>query len=430
MRSTYLMLALCVFFITGCAVLAPTEEISVSEGSTTPISTIIVPESTDQPPSETSTPGPVSLLIWLPPELDPESDSQAGRILQERLDEFSQLRPDVSVEVRVKAKDGPGGLVDSLNTASAAAPLALPDLVALPYEDMQASALKGLLHPYDGLTTILSDNDWYDYAQELAHLQNSIFGLPFAGDAQVLVYRSTSPEVPPHNWETALQTPGPYVFPAADPSALFTLAQYQANGGSIQDDQGRPFLEQEQLTEVLTFYQQAEAVNFMPFWLTQFQTDDQVWDSFLEYRTNMVVTWSSRYLEEPFADTELAPILTPNGRLFTLADGWVWALTTAKPAHHELSTRLAEFLTESSFLAQWTEALGYLPPRPSSLRSWSNVSVKSQLDRISSSAHLLPTQDILSSLGPALEAATVDVLKQQSDPVSAAESAINSLSGP
>ena len=430
MKSKFITLALIIPILVGCSLLAPTEETLVPLESPTSTITTITPDSTVQSPGETPTPGPVTLLLWLPPELDPEFNSRAGSILQGRLNEFNQQRPGVSVEVRIKDKDGAGGLVDSLNTASAAAPLALPDLVALPYEAMQASALKGLLHPYDGLTTAMADPDWYAYAQELAHLQNITFGLPFAGDTQIIAYRSTLIEEPPLDWETAIQTPGPYVFAAADPQAIFTLAQYQANGGVTQDDQGRPFLEGDNLAEVLTFYQGAEEVELMPFWLTQFETDDQVWDAYQDNRAAMVVTWTSRFLTEASTDTDLAPILTPNGLPYSLATGWVWALPSANPEHRELSTRLAEFLTESSFLAEWTEALGYLPPRPSAMLTWTNTAITAQLDRISVSARLVPSQDIQTSLGPALERATVDVLKQQSDPVSAAETAVESLAEP
>lgn len=430
MRSIYLTIALIVPLLVGCSILAPTEDAPFQIESPTSTITTPGPDSTLQSPGETPTPGPVTLLLWLPPELVPELNSRAGSILQEQLNEFTQRRPGVSIDVRVKDTEGSGGLVDSLNTASAAAPLALPDLVALPYEAMQASALKGLLHPFDGLTIAMDDPDWYNYAQELAHLQSSIFGLPLAGDSQVLAYRSTLIEEPPLDWETALQTPSPYVFAAADPQALFTLAQYKANGGVTQDDQGRPFLEGDKLAEVLNFFQSAEEVDLMPFWLTQFETDEQVWDAYQDNRSAMVVTWSSRFLTKASTNTALAPILTPDGLPYSLVTGWVWSLPSANPEHRELGTLLAEFLTESSFLTEWTEALGYLPPRPTAMLAWSNASIAAQLDRISVSAHLVPTQDILSSLGPALEGATVDVLKQQNNPASAVETAVESLSEP
>ena len=167
----------------------------------------------------------------------------------------------------------------------------------------------------------------------------------------------------------------------------------------------------------------------MPSGLTQIPTDEQVWDTYLENQSDMVVTWSTRYLTDVITDTAIAQIISHSGQPFTLATGWFWAFTSPDPEKHELSTSLAEFLIESKFLARWTEALGYTPPRPSSMSAWSNRFSKRQLIRISNSAQLLPTIEFMSVLGVVLEQATVDVLKVQSDPASAADSAVKRLEG-
>ena len=425
-----LWLIFTLLFLVSCSVISPTEEIVSTTEPVIPTSTEVITEVAPLPPEETATPGPTILVIWVPPLLDPDENPQAGRILLERLEEFSREYPGVEVHVRVKAESGPGGLIDSLTTARTAAPLALPELVALPYESMQAAALKGLLHPYDDLSNIMADSDWYEYAQELANLQNSTFGLPFMGDVQTLVFRPSVVEDPPLDWDTALQITKIYAFPAADPQAIFTLSQYIANGGDVQDSEGRPFIDQEKLSEVLGFYKNAEKAGVMPSTLTQYQTNEQIWDAYKDGRMSMAVTNASLYLTGTITDTAIVPIVTPDGNIFSLASGWVWALTTATPEQREISARLAEFLTESNFLAEWSEALGYLPPRPSSMGIWPGTISNVRLGKISISARLLPTQDILISLGPALENATVAVLSGQDDPLAAAETAADSLAEP
>jgi len=381
-------------------------------------------------PSPQATSSQVILTIWLPPQFDPDSGSLAGSLLQARLNEFSKRRQGVRIVTRIKAITGPGGLLDSLATSSAAAPLAVPDLIALPYDLMEAAALKGLLHPYDNLTTVLDEADWYAYAQELAHLQGSIYGLPFAGDALVLVQRSEAALVPPVDWATVLESKKPLGYPAADPLALFTIALYQASGGMVRDEQGRPFLDAVILSDVLKFFAQAAEVGVMPYWLTQYQADDQIWEAFQENRTDVVATWISHYLSEPLENASVAPLPTPNGNLYTLADGWVWGLSTRQDDHQGLVIELAEFLTTGSFLAAWTDAAGYLPPRSSSLKGWTEASLQETVGPISNSAHLLPTADILTSVGVPLQQATVQVLKQQDDPVTAAQAAATSLTAP
>jgi len=377
----------------------------------------------------TTTPGPLTLRLWLPPEFDPRSGTLGGNLLQARLDSFVNRRPAVHIEVRLKALDGPGGLLDALTSASAAAPLALPDLVAVPRPVLEAAALKGLLHPFDILIQE-TDGDWYEYAQQMARLQTSAYGLPFAGDSLALVYRTEAEIMPPHDMQETLELTGPVIFPAADPQALFTLTLYLAAGGAIQDEQGRPLLESEPLVRVLAFYQEAAMREVLPFWLTQYQTSQQSWDAFKAGNANLVVSWSSAYLKEQATGLALAPIPTPDGKPFTLATGWAWALANPNPERQAVSAELAQFLTDSRFLARWTAALGYLPTRPSSLSAWLAASPRAIDEQILLSAHLYPSTDVMAILAPPLAMATVNVLKQEQDAQTAAQEAIDSLLPP
>lgn len=392
--------------------------------------TLAPPTTVVSPTQETATPtqaGPTVLRMWLPPQFDPNSGTPAGDLLKQQLDTFSQRRPNVQVEVRIKALDGPGGLLDSLTNASAAAPLALPDVVALPRPDLETAALKGLLHPFDGLTPAMDDSDWYDYARQLGRLQNSTFGLPFAGDAMMLVYYTSQVPKAPADWGSVLGLNTPLAFAAADPQSLFTLAQYQAEGGAVRDDQGRPYLDPAALEKVLRFYLDASKNGVMPTWLTQLQNDDQVWDAFKQRRASMAIAWNSLYFNQVITNTNAAPLPTENGKAFTLATGWVWALASSQPDRLEMGAQLAEFLTDTTFLAAWTQAAGYLPPRPSSLDAWTNKDQQLMVRQIVLSASQYPSADIITSLGPPIQQATIQVLKQQTDPQTAAQQAAASL---
>jgi ABC-type glycerol-3-phosphate transport system substrate-binding protein len=351
-------------------------------------------------------------------------------LLQTRLDQYSDQRPDVRIETRVKAASGSGGLLDSLSTANTAAPLVVPDLILLPRASVEIAALKGLLFPFDDLSNTLNDDDWYPFAQDLARLQTSIFGLPFAGNALISLYRPSEIENPPTDWTSALELGQPLAFPAADEQALFTLAQYLAADGLIQDPDGRPMLETRALMEVLSFYQEAEVGGVMPFWLTQFTTDEQSWEAYNENQVNMVASWTNRYLTTLSGDTVAAPVLTEDGTPLTLASGWVWALANPQIERQALSVDLAEFLTQGEFLSAWTEAAGYLPPRASALEGWSNAALRTLMEQIIQSARIIPPNDVMAVLGPALQNATIKVLKQQSNPVAAANEAVASLENP
>jgi multiple sugar transport system substrate-binding protein len=340
---------------------------------------------------------------------------------------FVEQNPGVKINVRIKASDGPGGLLDSLSTASAAAPLALPSLVILTRADMENAALKGLIFPVDGLSKTINDPDWYEYARQLAQVQGSTFGVPMAGDTLLLLYRPVKIGTPPVDWPGLLALGQPLVFPAEDPNASLTLNLYQSAGAQVEDSQHRPILDSEVLGKVLKLYADGAQSGVFPYWLAQYQTDAQAWQAYHDQRAQWLITWSSRYLTELPADTSAMPIPTLGNEPFTLANGWLVALSDPIPERRALSMKLIEFLTESEFLAKWSAAIDYLPTRPTSLAAWPNQSLRSILSQVALSARISPSNDLAASLGPILEDATLQVIKRQSDPVQAAQAAAEKL---
>ena len=132
-------------------------------------------------------------------------------------------------------------------------------------------------------------------------------------------------------------------------------------------------LDEATLTQVLSFYQQRSQAGVMPVWLTQLEADEQVWQAFAEEQASMAIAWASSYLSKsadlPF-ETKIAPQITADGSVYTLATGWVWALASPDPARQSLAAQLAEFLVDQQFLAEWNTATGYLPPHIDALAEW------------------------------------------------------------
>ena len=425
MKTFLAGLFILVILLAGCAESPLPESNSTPQPSPTPTDSILPTQESTQ-----TAPGLTTLRLWVPPEFDPTSDTQAADLLQDRLDQYTEQRPDIRIETRVKASSGSGGLLDSLSSANAAAPLVVPDLVLLPRASLEIAALKGLLIPFDGLTDSINESDWYPYAQELGQLQTSTFGLPFAGNALISLYRPSEIEMPAATWLSALEAGQPIAFPAAEEEAYFPLAEYLSTGAPIQDADGRPFLENAALTDVLTFFREAESAGVMPFWLTQFTNDEQSWEAYTDNQADTTVTWINRYLSTLPGDTAAAPIITQDGTPFTLASGWVWALSNPQTERHAVSVDLAEFLTSSDFLSEWSETAGYLPTRATALEGWSNIALRNLVTRVVESARLIPPNEVMAVIGPALNQATVDILKRQSTPARAAIEAIESLESP
>lgn len=427
------LLALVLMLAAGCSILDPARLLNPA-GQVTPAAplTPTAPAVETMPaPTITPTPhNPSTLTLWLPPQFDPQSGSAAGQLLQMRLDEFLLSHPDLEINVRIKAASGVGGLLDTLNAASAAAPDALPSLVALPRTDLETAALKGLIYPLDGGPLDLQSPDWYAYARQLSEVQGGLYGLPFSGDALVLLYRPSSFREPLQTWEQILLSGQRLALPAGDPQAMLSLALYLSANGSIQTDQGRPRLETEVLKQVLDVYSRALGLGVILPGTVDVASDGLAWQTYKDGGAQMVAGWASRYLASPPADTTAALLPSLGEQAFALADGWSWAVADPQPARRLLAMELAQYLVEAEFLAQWSPVSGMLPVRPSSLEAWTDVRSRDQAGEFSLAAHLRPANDLFFSLGPVLQQAVRQVLTRQSDSLQAAEAAAERFSNP
>jgi ABC-type glycerol-3-phosphate transport system substrate-binding protein len=368
-----------------------------------------------------------SLTLWVPPELDPESESSAAQLFTDQLQRYSELNDNIAIIVCVKATSGPGGLLDALTATSPAAPDALPDLIALSREDLEVAALKGLIFSMDGLTDIVDNADWYGYAREMALIQGSVFGLPFAGDALALVYRPESLAEIPASWEDLIASEAVLAFPAQSDQVLFQLSLYEGEGGAVQDNQRRPVLELDPLTTVFHFIEDGVTEGLFVETTTQYQTITQVWAAFRDGQTNLAVVWVSDYLQDDAADAALRPLLPMAGGAASMGTGMSWALASPNPERQEMAADLAEFLVEPEFLVDLTYALGYLPTRSSALEGWEDQNLRGTVSQIALMTRLRPSNDILSTLGPIIQTQTQQILQSLIDPAQAAQAALESL---
>ncbi|MEI8133115.1 MAG: hypothetical protein WCG34_11830, partial [Leptolinea sp.] len=100
------------------------------------------------------------------------------------------------------------------------------------------------------------------------------------------------------------------------------------------------------------------------------------------------------------------------------------------PERRQLSVKLAEFLGRSEFLSKWNLQNHTLPPRPSALDTWPDPILRPQLNQVALVAEIRPPIDILTVLGQAVQEATILILKKQSDPAKAAQTAVQRLAAP
>lgn len=420
-KSFYLLISV-VFLIAGCT------SDTLQESTETQSPTIVFPTPVQSPTPDPNLPsGPIALNIWLPPEFDPNNGSVEAELLQARLADFSARKPGVQVEVRIKNLDGPGSLLDSLSATKEAAPLALPDLIALPGGQMQIAASQNLIYPLSSFLSDVESDDWYDFALDLGRFQEEQYGIPFAAQALVMAYHPVIVGDPPVTWEEVLQGQDILAFPVADTEANFTLALYQSLGGKILTENGNIRLDRSLLEGVFNFYREANAAGVMPDWLVDSTSDELAWSGFMKNQAQMTITWTTRFFDPSVGGINFTAIPNQDGTPFTYSSGWVWSLSGYDSSRYQTAVDLAEFLVDGEFLGEWTLAAGYLPPRPSSLAVWPSDPEFVFVNQILPAAILTPEIDDYPGLGEALTQATIKVLTQDITPGEAADEVLAAI---
>lgn len=424
MRTTYIggLLALCLALSACSAAPSPTPATTA-----TPAPASSSPAGTAQP-SATASSNAVTLTVWLPPRFDPHAGTLAASMLQDRLDEFSSQNPQIRLDVRVKAQEGPGRLLDALLAAKAAAPLAQPDVVLLAHNQLGEAVANQALLPLTALTASLESDDWYGFARQMGQLGGQTYALPFAADALVMVYRPAALEQLPKSWDDLLGATYTLGFSAADPQASFAWQQLLALPGV--EAEALAGLPAEDAQAVVDFFASGSEQGLFPFWLTQYETAEHGWSAFVEGRVPALATWSSLAFDSRNVDVQAAPLPTADGQDFAVVRGWVWAISTAQTERLDAATKLIDFLTQAEFMAQWSAAAGLLPPRQSSLAAWSPDARQVLASQIVPNAAALLQQQANERLTLALNQAVVGLLKQELSAADAEQLLLEALSQP
>lgn len=415
----------------GCAVLAQMNPFAVTStptsGGQLPPAVTATPSTAPNVPTVTSQTNAHHLILWIPPDFDPHSGSAAGDLLQGRLDEFINSHPGLTIDVRIKAESGQGGLLDSLSSTSAAAPGAIPSLVALPRSEMETAAVKGLIFPWTDLVKESATGDVYPYAVSLGKVQGTTYGLPFAGDALVMVYRPLQVVYAPTSWHEYTSREHPVIFPAGDPQALITTQMLLSLEYAEQTPLEKTSVDQESLKKAYNVINDGASSGTFPYWLADYDSFEKGYQAFLDNRANYAVMWASSVLNRLPENVALASLPAVNAQPFTLADGWMWVLTNTSEDQRQVTIALAEYLMDDQFLAEWTEAANLMPTSQSILKKWKNQTDAATVNEIASSAQLIPSNEFISSISPILQQGTLGMIRGQINYLQAFENSLKDL---
>ncbi|HKZ54902.1 MAG TPA: ABC transporter substrate-binding protein [Anaerolineales bacterium] len=387
------------------------------------------------PPSPTLgvgvTPTVQTLTVWVPPIFAGQSGAQDGSLLAGRVEQYEAAHPSVKVIVRVKDAQGPGGLLEALQAASRVAPAALPAAIALDPDSLRIAAQQQLILPLNGLVPDTSASDWFDYALQASQVDGVLYGIPFASEAIVLVYRTDRYESPPDSWNDLINARQITLFPAGDPSAILTLVQYLALGGGLADPSGLPALDAGVLSQVLAHYDSAQSAGVLPLSALQYISFEDTWEALAGGRAASATAPFSAYFK--LLDTATLSALPLPGIAeagFTMTRPWSWAVVGSDPIQDPQVADLLAWLSQPDFSGPWTLSLGLLPTTRSALAFWPSDSTSASASDLISSARAMPSSELLETYGPVLHQAVEAVLNQSENPESAAQHAAEQVSQP
>ena len=381
--------------------------------------------------TEVPQPAPRSLTLWVAPPFDPDSETPAGALLTERLRAFEQIHPGLSIQVRVKSIDGPSGLLETLVAANAAAPALLPDAITFSTSNLEDAVSKDLIVGLDGVLPVPEAPDWYEFSLPAARVSGNFVGLPIASEVDILAYRSDLYTSPPRSWDDLLGEPRSFLFPAGDPLATFTLAQYLSLDGYLLNSDEDPVLNPAVLSEVLTFYNAALAAQILPYSVRQITTAQQSWSVLQDNGAASAVTPLNFYmLERDPEKFSAVPLPTQGGAGVGPASTWSWAIVTQDVERIPIVAELLAWLSAPDFLGLWTHSLGMLPPTSTSLAAWPEGDDSALASSLVTITQSMPPSSLRLTIGPVLYDAVEAVIGGGEAPTTAAQAAAEALANP
>jgi ABC-type glycerol-3-phosphate transport system substrate-binding protein len=377
---------------------------------------------------------PAQLTLWTVEAVSHQAEGDAGIVFDNGLAAFENAYPDVQISVILKNDSGKGSVSDYLRTASQAAPSVLPDLIVLNMVDLAHVAQTGVVVPLDGLLSPSLVDDLLPGARAAGIVDDQLMGIPFEMDVEHLIYNTNKVTSTPITWTDVMSANTTYVFPAKGTNGLVNdafLIQYLALGGQLQDDEGRPFLDEQALRATLEYYRQGVEEGIIPPEVLTIGSPDEIWPDYVAAQVGMAHVSGRRFLSgrSVLRSTDFAGIPTYNGTPLTIGHGRVLAIVTHDPNQQALAARLIEWLMEPDNNVAWSRATLYLPTRYAAFNLIGDEDpywpfLEHQLEVAVPS----PSFTEYDQIGRVLQQAVIEVLSEEAAPEKAAAAAVDAIS--
>lgn len=370
-----------------------------------------------------------TLRVWWPDSLEPAGNQSAALMLADYVETFQATVPDLTVEIRLKKAQDIGGIIQTLRTANAVAPGALPDITLLRRSDFLAAVDAGYIRPIQGLVTSAILGDLYPAALDLGRVDGMLYGLSYALDVEHIAYRPLVLNGNFATFEDVLNDQQKFVFPAGVTQGLsdVLLLQYLSAGGTLNElVQGRP--NAGALETVLTFYQQAVETGVIDRSVLDYARSDDYLFQLAQGKFDAGVITSTQYLSllSNGQSLEAAPIPLAAGQPSTVVNGWMWVVISKDRNQQLLALRFAEWMMETERLATYTRMVNMLPSRRAAMRSWDGGNFTDLANTLLINAYL-PVAEGDSGTLRSMENALAAVISGQRTPADAVQDVLEQL---
>ena len=377
MRSLVLVLTtLFILLMAGCSA-SPTPE---AAPTATPAPTLPVVQ---------ATPEATALTVWLPDWMAlPEAPGYEA--LMETIAAFEQEKG-IEVTVIARLPKGKGGLLDALAKTKPVAPSQLPDIVALPFQDVPIAVEKNLLQPLTGLFSEDIIQDSYPFARQVSQVGDAWMAIPFAADFEHLSFQPAALSEPPVNWEIVLASGNQYAFPVGGAESEWTdaLLLHYLSGVPAGESPDR---NANALKNQLTFYESLYQSGQVDESILQINAPKDSWARALQGAAPLAETTAHLWLAQRGETTFLrfGPTPSSDSQARYLIHGWAYAVVTADENRQALAADLINRLIAPQTLADWSYRASVLPVRRSALKQWPANDFRAFSDEALEKGFLMP----------------------------------------
>ncbi len=347
----------------------------------------------------------IPIRVWIVADLVAAPEAFDESLYMQQIEAFEEQNPAYSVEVRVKRATGSGGILDSMRTASAAAPDVLPDLIAFGSRNLQLAARDGSLQSLDLLNDVSMPSDILETILPDAYYEGAEMGIPFAGRSYISVYDSSEIAYRPVELDDLIENQTPFVFPAADNRALSVFTMYQTAGGEIGTPDDPYLLDMALFDLALGRLAILEDLELLSSQSAEFATPQAVWDARREFSDSIYVTDTTQYIANYDQVTNLAATLIPTaaGRTgVAMLETWHYAIVSEAPDKQLGASELLNYLLAPEQLGPWALDAGFVPLRESAAATWPANAPTTLVRQIYRNGVRFPAQDPIQALGPVI----------------------------